>query len=173
MITRNLLTGVACLLLVSFQSAATTITYDVTNIAGSTWEYSYTVNNDTLGFDIEEFTVYFDVGVYENLTLITPTPATWDPLVIEPDNFLSNDGYYDALALSAGIAPGNSLGIFSVRFDYLGGGTPGSQYFEIVDSFTFDLLDSGQTSPVPVPAAVWLFGSGLIGLIGVARRKKV
>jgi len=26
---------------------------------------------------------------------------------------------------------------------------------------------------VPVPAAVWLFGSGLIGLIGIARRKKV
>lgn len=25
---------------------------------------------------------------------------------------------------------------------------------------------------VPVPAAVWLFGSGLIGLLGVARRKK-
>jgi hypothetical protein len=33
---------------------------------------------------------------------------------------------------------------------------------------------SGQflTAPVPVPAAVWLFGSGLLGLIGVARRKK-
>lgn len=27
-------------------------------------------------------------------------------------------------------------------------------------------------SAVPVPAAVWLFGSGLIGLVGVARRKK-
>ncbi|MDH5570643.1 MAG: VPLPA-CTERM sorting domain-containing protein [Gammaproteobacteria bacterium] len=27
-------------------------------------------------------------------------------------------------------------------------------------------------SAVPVPAAVWLFGSGLIGLAGVARRKK-
>ena len=26
---------------------------------------------------------------------------------------------------------------------------------------------------VPVPAAVWLFGSGLIGLVGFARRKKV
>ena len=25
---------------------------------------------------------------------------------------------------------------------------------------------------IPVPAAVWLFGSGLIGLVGVARRKK-
>ena len=29
-----------------------------------------------------------------------------------------------------------------------------------------------QISSVPVPAAVWLFGSGLLGLIGVARRKK-
>ena len=27
-------------------------------------------------------------------------------------------------------------------------------------------------APVPVPAAVWLFGSGLLGLVGVARRKK-
>ncbi len=26
---------------------------------------------------------------------------------------------------------------------------------------------------VPVPAAVWLFGSGLLGLIGIAKRKKV
>jgi len=34
-----------------------------------------------------------------------------------------------------------------------------------LDNMVFD-------SPVPVPAAVWLFGSGLIGLIGIARRKK-
>ena len=31
---------------------------------------------------------------------------------------------------------------------------------------------SGVASPVPVPAAAWLFGSGLLGLIGVARRKE-
>ena len=29
-----------------------------------------------------------------------------------------------------------------------------------------------MTSEVPVPAAVWLFGSGLLGLVGVARRRK-
>ncbi len=28
-------------------------------------------------------------------------------------------------------------------------------------------------SPVPVPAAVWLFGSGLLGLVGIARRRRV
>lgn len=34
--------------------------------------------------------------------------------------------------------------------------------------FTYDL----QLTAVPVPAAVWLFGSGLLGLITVARRRK-
>ncbi len=31
----------------------------------------------------------------------------------------------------------------------------------------------GNISAVPVPAAVWLFGSGLLGLVGMARRKKI
>ena len=35
-------------------------------------------------------------------------------------------------------------------------------------------IDISRTgSPVPVPAAVWLFGSGLMGLVGVVRRKTV
>ena len=33
-------------------------------------------------------------------------------------------------------------------------------------------VQSGDVGAVPVPAAVWLFGSGLLGLVGVARRKK-
>jgi len=33
-------------------------------------------------------------------------------------------------------------------------------------------VHSGDVSAVPIPAAVWLFGSGLIGLAGVARCKK-
>ena len=32
-------------------------------------------------------------------------------------------------------------------------------------------LVNGSVQVVPVPAAVWLFGSGLLGLIGMARRK--
>jgi hypothetical protein len=30
----------------------------------------------------------------------------------------------------------------------------------------------GATSAVPLPASVWLFGSGLLGLIGISRNKK-
>ena len=32
-------------------------------------------------------------------------------------------------------------------------------------------IDNNAVSNVPVPAAVWLFGSGLVGLIGVNRKK--
>lgn len=35
----------------------------------------------------------------------------------------------------------------------------------------YDNLNVGAP-PVPVPAAIWLFGSGLLGLVGVARRRK-
>ncbi len=36
---------------------------------------------------------------------------------------------------------------------------------------TYQVALWGSTAPVPVPAAVWLFGSGLVGLVGLARRK--
>jgi hypothetical protein len=35
-----------------------------------------------------------------------------------------------------------------------------------------DMMIRVDFSPVPVPAALWLFGSGLLGLVGIARRKK-
>ena len=33
-------------------------------------------------------------------------------------------------------------------------------------------IRTADAAVIPVPAAVWLFGSGLLGLIGIARRKK-
>jgi len=41
------------------------------------------------------------------------------------------------------------------------------------DVFFDNVSISADVSAIPVPAAVWLFGSGLVGLVGVARRKKV
>ena len=38
--------------------------------------------------------------------------------------------------------------------------------------FGSESVDLVAVNAVPVPAAIWLFGSGLLGLIGVARRMK-
>jgi len=42
----------------------------------------------------------------------------------------------------------------------------------MIQNCTFVAGDACDPVAVPVPAAVWLFGSGLLGLVGVARRKK-
>ena len=51
----------------------------------------------------------------------------------------------------------------------------GDSVFNLGAGITVNSLDAGivnnRISAVPVPAAIWLFGSGIIGLIGVARRK--
>jgi hypothetical protein len=60
---------------------------------------------------------------------------------------LDNSGYGKVVA-SAGV---NGWGFFN--------GTPYTEVFSM------------QFAPVPVPAAVWLFGSGLLGLMGIAKRK--
>ena len=52
-----------------------------------------------------------------------------------------------------------SFGFSATATDY-----NGSAVF--YDNLNFDRV------VVPVPAAVWLFGSGLLGLVGVARRRK-
>jgi hypothetical protein len=36
-----------------------------------------------------------------------------------------------------------------------------------------DRVQYGAISPIPVPAAFWLFGTALIGFIGFSRRTKV
>jgi hypothetical protein len=43
---------------------------------------------------------------------------------------------------------------------------------EYITNLTFDPSQLTIAAAVPIPAAVWLFGSGLLVLVGIARRKK-
>jgi len=43
--------------------------------------------------------------------------------------------------------------------------------FSSTSTTSYSMSITSVMSPVPVPAAVWLFGSGILGLVGIARRK--
>ena len=153
---------IGCLVaLLANSAAAATIAYTATDQGSGRWRYDYVVANAAADSPIEEFTVYFALGAYANLAVVLPPSANWDSLVAEPDADIPDGGYFDALALAAGIAPGASLGGFAVTFDYLAAGTPGAQSFEIVDPHTFVVLSSGTTTAVPVPATGWLLATAL------------
>ena len=64
----------------------------------------------------------------------------------------------------AGVAPVGTASAQILLLHILTDGTPGTGAIFWDDA-------SLEVSPIPVPAAVWLFGSGLLGLVGVARRK--
>ena len=104
-----------------------------------------------------------------------------DPGIIEATSLLGNTitndvVAYGALGMSAD-GPNDyyrdNLGAYYINAL----GSDGPQY-HVVDystrhvAYPSDQVGSYlvQTSVVPIPAAVWLFGSGLVGLIGVARR---
>jgi hypothetical protein len=93
-----------------------------------------------------------------------------DPYAVSLDLPLS---YLDPTYLGLNISLGISCGANLSR-------AGGSGTCDFTDPLTITLPEgvtftsaSGQfLTSVPVPAAAWLFGSGLLGLIGVARRKK-
>lgn len=65
----------------------------------------------------------------------------------------------------------------TASFAYVDGGTKGATttFGTTAAIFNGEDFTRGQfmyLAPVPVPPAVWLFGSGLLGLVGMARRKK-
>ena len=43
--------------------------------------------------------------------------------------------------------------------------------FSSSSTTSYSMTVASAVATVPVPAAVWLFGSGLLGLVGIARRK--
>jgi hypothetical protein len=149
-----------------------------------------TVGNTNGEIDASTLTVYVNQGnlapiansgnytLYQGDDLVLDGSSSTDPNISQGDSIvnyewdLDNDGDYDAI----GIAPVISDTLLStLGIDSLGTRNIHLRVSDIfgatsVTTAQLEVLDA-SLKPVPVPAAAWLFGSGLIGLVGVARRK--
>lgn len=47
----------------------------------------------------------------------------------------------------------------------------GFWFLSSTGDLTYNIASGGTTAPVPLPAAIWLLGSGLLGMAGIARRR--
>ena len=68
----------------------------------------------------------------------------------------------------------DELNTFQTLYGVTGDGSTSSLgKLQVYSLGQLELTSNGtlETAPVPVPAALWLFGSGLLGLAGVGRRK--
>jgi len=68
-------------------------------------------------------------------------------------NDIGRDAMYSSGNSLIGFGGVSTLGTGEANYDYI-------------------RFDDGSVGVVPIPAAIWLFGSGLIGLVGFARSKK-
>jgi hypothetical protein len=162
---------VLCLGAAGFGVPKTQIWYSAEELAGGRWQYNYEVANIGLTSPVEEFTIWFEYGLYEKLAVETPPvlpPTGWDEMVIQPEPVLEDDGAYDAKALGLGIEIGHTARPFAVSFNWLGDAlVPGSQFYEVIDPVTLETIDSGMTQIIPEPATLLLLGLG-----GVILRRK-
>ena len=149
--------------------------------------------NNALGFTSTVSGGSVGYGRFGSITMSIDTVATSASLDIFAASFPKNNqltlsAYYQGSLV-------DSVSVWLSAFGHYtrpGANTASHQYTMTIDGILFDELqlvssgiyDSGASfilldnvvfntpAPVPVPAAVWLFGSGLLGLASFSRKKR-
>ena len=196
--------GLTAVLLMCTASTAlgTSIDYEVLDITGDRYTVEYTVINDTLSEDIVAFSIFFgedqsltDSSIpgpglnFDNWDQYTnfspddwgigtePQPADWDSYSFEPSS-IDLPAQFNSDAWVDGIAVGDSLGGFTVSFDWTGVGSLVSLYFEVYTASSWDAADWGYTEVsgapplIPEPSTIALLTLGITVGLGLLRRKK-
>lgn len=138
--------------------------------AAGTYEYRYTVANVSLPTPFNWFSIDFDPALYdESSLLVTSTGrSAWSEQILA--SVLASPAQYDAYkTVGAPLTVGDAESGFSVRFAWLGAGTPGSQAFTVYDAATLDVLATGTTTalaaavPEPSTLVLTLLASAVVG----------
>jgi hypothetical protein len=174
----------AIALLLPERSHAVSITYTVVPLGLNSYRYTYKVSNPNdgsigTGVSVELFDIDFDTTLYgeDSLTIVS-SPALspdWSQRILASAPGVPAD--YDVSALNGGIPVGSSVSGFAVEALWIGGPSgPGAQAFEVFDP-TFELLQSGMTTPeqltgVPEPSMLVPLGIGLVTLAGLGTLRR-
>lgn len=134
-------------------------------------DVSFTYNGSSL---INPFTI-FDPFVFTTALLPSGQVQTGSEFIIRssqnaanPDVSFEFPNFCTALGQQFFEEGCGGIGLVQFLLDSTGN-------FSVSGTLPFDVGFGGELTPVsavPVPAAMWLFGTGLIGLLGVVRRKK-
>jgi hypothetical protein len=81
---------------------------------------------------------------------------------------------WSGLADTGGSAPADLVtqALMGINWGSVNSSAVTEVQFVVTGVQNMDSIIDNVSAVVPVPAAVWLFGSGLLGLVGIARRKK-
>ena len=107
-----------------------------------------------------------NVGDFGSYLTLTSTDNDLESLTLSGTTFffgISQDGGTSWSPWLFALTEG-STDVWNFDFDNNGVGS--------TDLIMVDIAPVGPPQEIPVPAAIWLFGSGLLGMIGLARRRK-
>ena len=146
------------------------------DIAGSRYfQFIYDSNESSdTGISIDDIVISVNSGAleiwnYDNSTFGSILLNYSSPFTSSPQNPGGDMALYIPVALfnDAGQTGSDMLRLTVTQSD----SHNGDDKWGVTSGGAFFGPDEPVIDPVPVPAALWLFGSGLLGLIGIARRK--